>query len=97
MSKITPGINTTNRDDEPNKPGEYCFVYHNNKPCGIDYCCPCGGCGNSYLPFSGTELSTEPSWQFDGDMESPTLQPSILRTTPCKWHGYLTKGNFVEC
>lgn len=98
MTKKVTAINIGPSGDLPEKPGEYLFVYHSGKACGIDFCCPCGKCSQaSYLPFRDTELSTEPSWEFDGNMEKPTLKPSILRTSECKWHGYLTDGIFVEC
>lgn len=98
MSKETIAINLGNSEEKPNKPGEFLYVHHNGKICGIDYCCPCGVCKDtSYLPLAGTELSTEPCWNFDGNIERPSLTPSILRRAPCKWHGYLTKGVFVEC
>lgn len=35
------------------------------------------------------------SWEFDGDMEAPTLLPSINHVG-C-WHGWLTHGEFVSC
>lgn len=91
-------VNVTNRDNEPNKAGEFCFVYYKGNICGLDYFCPCGKCKqSSYLPFRDNELTTEPSWIFDGNMGSPSLTPSIQRTTSCRWHGYLTNGKFIEC
>lgn len=39
-----------------------------------------------------------PSWEWDGNIECPTLTPSILhRDCACKWHGFLTAGVFVSC
>lgn len=38
------------------------------------------------------------SWEWDGNVEAPTLTPSILHgDCACKWHGYLTAGEFVSC
>ena len=34
-------------------------------------------------------------WGFDGNMEKPTLFPSIH--TPGYWHGYLRKGRLESC
>lgn len=61
---------------------------------GIAFRCPCG-CGyDSWLPVNrGPE-----SWTWDGNREAPTCTPSILQSgLPCKWHGYLTAGEFKEC
>lgn len=35
------------------------------------------------------------SWEFDGNMDAPTLRPSINHTG-C-WHGWLTSGEFTAC
>ena len=31
------------------------------------------------------------TWVWDGNIEKPTLQPSILRSS-CGWHGYMVNG-----
>lgn len=41
----------------------------------------------------GTE--DRPRWVWDGNVESPTLAPSIH--SPGQWHGYLIKGEFQSC
>lgn len=35
------------------------------------------------------------SWEFDGNVEAPTLRPSINHVG-C-WHGWLTAGQFTAC
>lgn len=35
------------------------------------------------------------SWDFDGDLEAPTLNPSINHVG-C-WHGWLQRGEFRSC
>ena len=60
--------------------------------------------------LSGLPLNTTPDkvggracWSFDGNVESPTLSPSILSSkwygenTETVWHGYLTAGRFEAC
>ena len=68
--------------------------------CGIAFRCPCG-CGfQSYMPVHspGAEPTGRPEWAFNGSEEAPTTTPSILQSgLPCKWHGYLTNGEFVPC
>lgn len=62
----------------------------------IAYRCP--GCNDHRcVPVRlGTEDSR--AWQWDGNVASPTLRPSILhRDCACRWHGYLTAGEFVSC
>lgn len=61
---------------------------------GIAFRCPCG-CGHqSWLPVQREERG----WAWDGSRVAPTLTPSILQSgLPCKWHGYLTAGEFRPC
>jgi len=61
---------------------------------GIAFRCPCG-CGyTSWLPVTQEDRG----WEWDGNREAPTLTPSILQSgLPCKWHGYLTAGEFRPC
>lgn len=65
-----------------------------SKKAGIEFKCPCG-CGLvGYLPING-EGRPGPSWDWDGDEESPTLSPSVYNTGfPCKWHGWLRNGKW---
>lgn len=59
---------------------------------GLCFICPCG-CG-SIGDLSIVAGYGGPTWTFDGDYEKPTLKPSIQKTSPCRWHGYLTSGVF---
>ena len=50
----------------------------------------------------GVDKPGDPSWQWDGNEDVPTLTPSIRskgapdgKTTV--WHGYLTEGRFEAC
>ncbi len=35
-------------------------------------------------------------WQWDGNIEAPTLTPSILHHKG-EWHGYMTRGELISC
>lgn len=66
---------------------------------GITMVCPCG-CGTQhYLPFRGAPYTTDlgPAWGWDGNVEAPTLSPSVRMLTPCAWHGYLRAGFWESC
>lgn len=61
-------------------------------PYQMCYCVVCGS--TSMLPV----------WEWDGNVESPTLLPSILVDTVWGeknqrvfWHGHMVNGNFVAC
>lgn len=57
--------------------------------------CPCG-CGSvGTLPL--WKDGAKDRWTWDGDLMNPTLTPSIQMLTPCRWHGYLIKGDFQKC
>lgn len=56
--------------------------------------CPCG-CGE--ICAVSIAPPADKGWSWDGNKELPTLTPSILRTEHCRWHGYLTRGEFISC
>lgn len=61
----------------------------------LRFVCPCGCSDVVTIPVRDGFSSTY--WKWDGNKESPTLTPSIQRLSGCKWHGYVTKGQFVTC
>ena len=54
--------------------------------------CPCG-CG-TVTTLSVAAGFGSPRWKWDGNWEQPTLTPSVRMLTPCRWHGYLTAGEW---
>lgn len=55
------------------------------------FTCPCG-CGQvGACPVRGI------GWTWNKSLEKPTLAPSILLPSGCRWHGYLTDGEFRQC
>lgn len=52
---------------------------------------PC--CGGAVM-FSNWE-GEGAKWNWDGNIEKPTLSPSIWRKG--HWHGWLRNGEFVSC
>lgn len=62
----------------------------------LGYCCP--GCGRYGAAMVGR--AKEPSkhqWEWDGNVDEPTLRPSLHHVGCCGWHGFLTAGEFVAC
>ena len=57
------------------------------------YCCPCG-CGSIAAITVGNRFKPTPvygaSWEWNGDEEAPTLQPSVHHIG--HWHGWLRNG-----
>lgn len=81
--------------------GEGVFITATGEPvplrqnAAIAYRCP--GCND----LRGVRVSTVPHvpgthcWQWDGDLAVPTLKPSLQHMDcACKWHGFLTAGEF---
>lgn len=61
------------------------------------YCCPCG-CGSVGALRVGNGFKpaiAEPSWQWNGSVEKPTLTPSVNHVG--HWHGFLTDGEWKPC
>lgn len=60
----------------------------------LNFTCPCG-CGTVHsVPVNP---AFEKRWTWDGNVDKPTLSPSILATNTCRWHGHLIDGVFVPC
>ena len=77
---------------------------HGGEGVGMTFLCPCG-CGIRAAvtfrnPIDGLgpfDAGGTPTWKREGDtFETMTLSPSILRTTGCKWHGWIRNGEIVE-
>lgn len=61
-------------------------------PAGMIYCCPCGCGATGSLAF---RPHASPSWDWDGDVDAPTLSPSVHHVG--HWHGWLKEGVWVSC
>lgn len=61
-------------------------------PAGMIYTCPCG-CG--HMGALAFRPHKSPSWDWDGNMEAPTLLPSVHHVG--HWHGWLKNGIWVSC
>jgi hypothetical protein len=46
------------------------------------------------LPIGTVKPPSSPSWQWDGNRESPTLSPSVW--THGHWHGFIRNGEMIE-
>lgn len=64
---------------------------------GISFLCP--GCGEAHSIY--TDEGTRPRWSWDGDVENPTVSPSILVTVdfppedggPIRCHSFVRRGS----
>lgn len=85
--------------DDENIPGAYTPVYYpigypdTPKIAGFEFICPCG-CGKQ--GWLGFDNSVKSAWEWNGDEEKPTLHPSVLQRSGCRWHGYLRDGVWVD-
>lgn len=88
------------------KPGDYLFRdWNTDKPTedptkaeSMEFVCPRTGkkCGEILVGYPD-KPPHHPSWHFNGDIEKPTLHPSVNCTGGCGWHGWLKEGKWVEC
>ncbi len=58
----------------------------------LTFVCPCGCQDVVIIPINQAKGS---SWDWDENLQSPTLTPSILRKNGCGWHGNLIAGKFI--
>lgn len=74
-------------------PGSFTYYERDGNVVGMIYTCPCG-CGVqgslAFRPYT----QGKSSWAWDGNVEVPTLIPSINHRG--HWHGYLTTGYFKQ-
>lgn len=63
---------------------------------GFAFRCPCGCGRDGYLPIR-PQQAPGPSWEWDGNRERPTLNPSVLQVGGCQWHGWLRNGVWESC
>jgi hypothetical protein len=54
-----------------------------------------GGCGCIRLRPLRPSHAGEPSWEWDGNEDKPTLTPSVNCVDI--WHGFFTAGRMVSC
>lgn len=94
MSRPPVKANRVDCFDDMKNPGD--FVWSPWPPSRILAVCPCG-CGDMFGAAVKAETGGGPVWQWDGNAEAPTLTPSLRRLDGCKWHGFLTAGEFREC
>lgn len=61
--------------------------------------CPCGCGGHMHLPIykAGEVKPAVSAWEWDGNVDSPTLNPSIRDLSGCKFHGHLRGGYWTFC
>lgn len=95
MSRIAAKRIQPDSDVSEGPPGCIEFVAcarRDETPAGIEFQCPCG-CGNvGWLAFDNGE-NPHPKWKFDGNLDAPTITPSVFNTgMPCRWHGWLRAG-----
>lgn len=98
---IARRVNTV---DELEQPGDICFwrVSDDGQSAFMAFKCPCGqdvhARGHDSIAVRKGAAASDNgtrAWHWDGNMDAPTLSPSIQRTSGCMWHGYLA-GWFVE-
>lgn len=63
----------------------------------LEFICPrtskyCGAILVGHL----TKPAINPSWQWDGNFEAPTLTPSVNCVSGCGWHGFLKAGVWTD-
>ena len=85
--------------DPGQEPGaiEFRQMYRTGELAGLGFRCPCGCGKEGYLPFRDSAKQHGPSWEWDGDQVKPTLKPSVLQVGGCRWHGWLTAGEWKSC
>jgi hypothetical protein len=90
MSGIVKAVRV---EHHPAAPGEFKFWRQAGAESegGLHFGCPCG-CG----ALLGIGFGPN-GWAWDGNRDKPTVTPSIQHMNGCKWHGFLTAGEFRSC
>lgn len=85
--------------EEDGTPGAFEYYASGaNDPAGLLYNCPCG-CGRQGVLRFRFPGGNRPSWEWNGDRDKPSLQPSVHDQPDGKthWHGWLTDGVWRAC
>lgn len=102
LTSPVTAINMANLPEPGQSPaGSFTYLYDYNdhtKIRGMIYTCPCG-CGRqgslSFRPPSEDDIKYKrATWDWDGNIEQPTLHPSIHHVG--HWHGWLKSGVFTD-
>jgi hypothetical protein len=93
------GLDYSTLEAEPS--GAFDIIEHEADVRGTIRCwCPCG-CGNfMVLPIRRAGVphaEGRAEWEWDGNADKPTLQPSIRDMAMCRFHGFLTGGVWTFC
>lgn len=82
---------------QASEPGD--FWWTGNPPMRLTFKCPCGCGANLGVAVAADPADrggNHPIWQWNGDLEKPTVTPSIQYLDGCRWHGFLTDGVFKQ-
>jgi hypothetical protein len=89
------GKRVANYEEANATPGA--FWWTGEPPKHLSFVCPCG-CGNIGGVAVGVDPldrnGNHPVWEWNGDLDKPTVMPSIEFLTGCRWHGFLNAGVF---
>lgn len=86
-------------DSDHPQAGQFCYVVNAaGEKVGLQSCLP--NAGDHGDPSWGVTMfkgygTPNHEWTWDGNIEKPTLKPSIHRVG--HWHGWLRSGRFVSC
>lgn len=76
-------------------PGSFCIETMASGQRVMWHILPDGNAGMLRLRPIVDSGEAHPSWEWDGNEDKPTLQPSVH--LPGRWHGYFTAGRMVSC
>lgn len=85
------------RDGAPPGAFTYFGMTPERGPVGMYYMCPCGCESLGTLRFRTGKASDRPSWEWNGNVEKPTLNPSVNHLEADNtehWHGWLKAGKW---
>jgi hypothetical protein len=79
-------------------PGAFCWIYGENPniPEAFVHYLPGSGLGVCWIRGGGIE-HPKSTWDWNGNLDKPTLRPSIHAQGGIGWHGWLTDGYFKSC
>lgn len=76
-------------------PGQFMYtttMTSGDNVAGMVFVCPCGCRAVGALQFVGEYQQPGAAWNWNGNIEQPTLHPSVLKKSDCRWHGWLEAG-----
>lgn len=91
----TPMRNTGGHSSGVREPGDFTFYWEEGKPKEIIFKNPACRMDKCHIRIRNGPPEAPHTWGWDGNMDKPTITPSIGCDRICGWHGHIINGEIT--